>query len=128
MKAGNIIKMNKADNYDETDLKVYQHLIEKLMYLSFSTKPDIAFAVRLLSKCNVDSRVGHLRAAKRVVQYLKYTMHLEIMYGTSEVNPKPYGLMEYANSNYMSNPEDRKSVIGYCFFSNRKVASWCSKK
>lgn len=55
-------------------------------------------------------------------------MHLGITYGTSEVDPKPYGLMGYANSNYAGDPEDRKSVMGHCFFINGAVASWCSKK
>ena len=68
MKAGSIIEMNEADDYDETDLKAYQRLIGKLMYLSCGTRPDIAFAVGQLSKQNADPRVGHLKAAKRVVR------------------------------------------------------------
>ena len=33
MKAGSVIEMNDADDYEETDLKAYQRLIGKLMYL-----------------------------------------------------------------------------------------------
>lgn len=43
MKAGSVIERNKADDYDKTDLKSYQHLIGKLMYLSCDTKLDSAF-------------------------------------------------------------------------------------
>lgn len=46
MKVGSIIKMNKAGNYKETYLKAYKRLIRKLMYLSYSTRPDIAFLVK----------------------------------------------------------------------------------
>lgn len=54
-------------------------------------------------------------------------MHLGITYGADEVKPLPYGLTGYADSNYAGDPEDRKSVMGYCFFINGAV-SWCSKK
>lgn len=37
MKAGSIIVMDGVDDYEETDLKAYQRLIGKLMYLSYGT-------------------------------------------------------------------------------------------
>ena len=130
MKAGSVIEMNDVDDYEETDLKAYQRLIGNLMYLSCSTRSDIAFAVGQLSRRNADPRVGHLKAAKRVVRYLKGTMHLGIIYGTSSStdSSQPYGFVGYADSNYAGDPEVRKSVIEHCFFINRAVASWCSKK
>lgn len=70
MKTGNFIEMQDEDNYEEVDLKVYQCLIGKLMYLSCGTKPNISFVVGQLSKRNVDPRISHLKAAKRVVRYL----------------------------------------------------------
>ena len=67
MKAGSAIEMTEPENYEETDLRIYQQLVGKLMYLVFGTKPDIAFVVGQLSKHNVDPRKSHFRAAKRVV-------------------------------------------------------------
>lgn len=64
MKARSFIKMLNSNNYEETDIKAYQHLIRKLMYLSFSIRSSIAFIIRQLSKRNADSRVGHLKAVK----------------------------------------------------------------
>ncbi len=43
-------------------------------------------------------------------------------------DPPPYGLIGFADSNFAGDPEDRKSVMGHCFFLNRAVVSWCSKK
>lgn len=57
------------------------------MYLSCGTRPGVAFAVGQLSKRNADPRVGHLKAAKRILRYLKGTMHLGTTYGASEVKP-----------------------------------------
>lgn len=103
------------------------------MYLACETRLDIAFAVGRLSKHNADPRKGHLRAAKRVVRYLKGTIQLELVYGQrpdrcSPIDPAPYGLIRYGDSNFAGDSEDRKSVIGYCFFLNGAVVSWSSKK
>lgn len=38
MKSGSLIKILKDNNYEKTDIKVYQHLIEKLIYLSCGTR------------------------------------------------------------------------------------------
>ena len=131
MKAGSAIEMLDPDDYDETDLHGYQRLIGKLMYLACGTRPDIVFAVGQLSKHNADPRNGHLRAAKRIVRYLKGIMQIGLIYGrenSSPRDPPPFGLKSYADSNFAGNPEDRKSVMGYCFFLNGTVVSWSSKK
>lgn len=122
MKAGSVIDMSKADDYKEADIKVYQRLIEKLMYLSCGTRPDIAFVVGQLSKRNADPRVSHLRAAKRVMRYLKGAMQIRLTYGTGNVQ-STYGLVGYVDSKYAGDPKDRKSVMRQCFFINRAIVS-----
>lgn len=131
MKACSAIEMLDPDDYDKTNLHEYQRLIGKLMYLSCRTRPDIAFAVGQLSRHNADPRKGHLRAAKRVVRYLKGTMQMGLIFGRESCLPKdppPYDLKGYANSNFAGDPEDPKSVMGHCFFLNDAVVSWSSKK
>lgn len=133
MKAGSFIEIDEPDSYEKADLGVYQRLIGKLMYLTCGIRPDIAFAVGRLSKHNADPRKGHLRAAKRVVRYLKGKIQLELVYGQrpdgcSPIDPAPYGLVRYGDSNFAGDSEDRKSIMGYCFFLNGAVVSWSSKK
>ena len=45
MKSGLSIESEETTNNNQTDLKTYQHLIEKLMYLAYGTRPDILFIV-----------------------------------------------------------------------------------
>lgn len=123
MNARGFIEMLEANDYEEADIKTFQRLIRKLMYLSYVAGPDIAFAVGQLSKRNADPRVGHLKVAKRVVQYRKWTMYLRIIYGASKVKDLLYGLIRYADSNYAGDPKDRKSVMGNCFFINGGIMS-----
>lgn len=107
------------------------------MYLSCGTRPDNAFAVGQLSKHNADPRVGHMKAAKKVVRYLKGTMHLGLVYGSYPKDegdtrapnaPSRFVLVGYGDSSYAGDPEDRNSVMGYCYFINGAIVSWCSKK
>lgn len=95
IKAGSVIEMKEVDNYKETNLKAYQLLIWKLMYLSCGIRPDIAFAMGQFSKRNADPRVGHLKAVKQVLRYLKGMMHLRITYRVNKNNTPLYGLVGY---------------------------------
>lgn len=88
-----------------------------------------------LSKQNADPRVGHLKAVKRVIWYLKDTIHLSIIYGaksspSQETSDRQlqYKLVGYINSNYASDPEDQKWIMRHCFFINGEVVLWYSKK
>ena len=81
MKAGSSIEMSDPEDYEEVDLHTYQKLVEKLMYLSCNTKPDISFIVGQLSRHNADPRKGHFRATKRVVRYLKRTIEMGLIFG-----------------------------------------------
>lgn len=44
------MKMCKSDNYNKTDIHIYQQLIGKLIYLVCGIRSDIALAVEQLSK------------------------------------------------------------------------------
>ena len=60
-------------------------------------------------------------------------MQLSLVYGRtsderSPILPPPYGLIGYADSNFAGDPENRKSVMGNCFFLNGAVVLWSSKK
>ena len=113
MKADNVIEMNNIDDYKEINIKAYQRLVGKLMYILYSTRSDIFFAVGQLSKYNADLRVGHLRVVKRVIRYLKGIMHLDIIYGANnspsygDSDDQPlYKLVGYINNNYVDDLQD----------------------
>lgn len=72
--------MSKAKNYKEKNFKIYQKLIEKLIYLLYSTKPNITFIIKQLNIKNIKLRVGHFKVTKRVVRYLKNTIYLKLTY------------------------------------------------
>ncbi len=56
MKIGLSIEITDLKDYRDADLYIYKKLIEKLMYLSCDTKPDIIFVVRQLNRHKVNPR------------------------------------------------------------------------
>lgn len=116
MKVKSFIEMLKDDNYEETDIKIYQCSIKKLIYLLCGTKPDIVFVIKKPNKWNTDPRVGYLIVAKQVLNYFKKTIHLGITYKAGWIKPLLYRLKRYVNSNYAKDPKNYNSIIKYCFF------------
>ncbi|UYV64679.1 hypothetical protein LAZ67_3001645 [Cordylochernes scorpioides] len=61
----NLDNFNSSKEVNKTQ---YQELIGSLLYLSTKSRPDIAFAVTLLSRYNQNPREMHMGAAKRILR------------------------------------------------------------
>lgn len=72
--------MTNLKNYEEANLCIYWRIIGKLIYLLYSTKPDIIFVVGKLNRYNVDPRKRHLQVTKRVIRYLKSIIDLDLIF------------------------------------------------
>ena len=129
MKPEFFITLDKSGDEEEIDMWAYQVIIRKLMYLVCGTRPDISFVVRYLSQNNRDSQVGYLKAAKKVLWYLKEMSWICIKYEQS-ICTNIYDLLlhDYADSNYAEDLLNWKSTMSYCFYVNNGVVAWCFKK
>lgn len=74
------MEMSKFGDYEKGDIKLYQYLIGKFIYLLFGTRSNISFTVGQLNKYNSDPGIGYIKAAKKVVRYLKGIMHIKLVY------------------------------------------------
>ncbi|XP_014632947.1 uncharacterized protein LOC114420512 [Glycine soja] len=101
----------------------YRSLIGCLIYLT-ATRPDILFAVSILSRFMHCASEVYLQAAKRVIRYVKGTLDYGIMYSLSH-NFKLHG---YSDSDWTGCIDDMRSTSGYCFSFGSGVFSWCFKK
>ena len=83
----NLKKMNEASSdSDEIDPHVYRQLIGSLMYL-VKTRPDICYAVNVLSQFMSQPRQRHSIAAKHVLRYLRGTIGYGLRYASSVLEP-----------------------------------------
>ncbi|GJU06592.1 hypothetical protein Tco_1123022 [Tanacetum coccineum] len=95
------------DKYVAEILKKFRLMIGSLMYLT-SSRLDIMFAVCACARYQVNLKVSHLHAVKRIFRYLKGQLKLGLWY----LKDSPFDLVAYTNSDYAGASLDRKSTIG----------------
>jgi hypothetical protein len=117
---------DRADPAMKEAIKDYQSLIGALLWLSISTRPDIAFATNQLARFLVNPGPSHFVAAKRVLRYLAGTSTFGIRYHRCTENANT--LVAYVDADFAGNPEDRLSVTGFIVFLNGGPISWLSKR
>ncbi|KZV25304.1 retrovirus-related Pol polyprotein from transposon TNT 1-94 [Dorcoceras hygrometricum] len=116
-------RLCKEDGTEKTDLAYFRSLIGCLMYLT-ATRPDILNSVSILSRFMHCAIEEHLKAAKRVLRYVKGTCDFGIKYTRS----KEFKLVGFSDSDWGGSIDDMKSTSGYCFTLGSGVFSWSSKK
>nr|GEX88590.1 putative ribonuclease H-like domain-containing protein [Tanacetum cinerariifolium] len=57
----------------------YQRMVGKLIYLSY-TRPDIAYAVGIVSQCMHQPQKNHMKAVMRILRYLKGTTRHGVLF------------------------------------------------
>ncbi|GKA32601.1 putative ribonuclease H-like domain-containing protein [Tanacetum coccineum] len=99
--------LTKDEDGEDVDVHLYRSMIGSLMYLT-SSRPDIMFSVCACSRFQVQPKVSHLNAVKRIFRYLKGQPKLGIWYPKDS----PLILEAFSDSDYASASLDRKSTIG----------------
>ena len=105
------------------DQGLYQRLVGKLIYLSH-TRPDIAYAVGVVSQFMHQPQVDHMEAALRIVKYLKGSPGRGVLF-------KQNGHLKieaYTDADWAGNPNDRRSTSGYFTLVGGNLVTWKSKK
>jgi hypothetical protein len=112
-----------ADSGDPVDKHQYQRLVGRLIYLSH-TRPDIAYAVSIVSRYMHDPRSSHLDAVHRILRYLKSCPGKGILFS----NHGHLKVERYTDADRAGCLDDRKSTSGYCTLVGGNLVSWRSKK
>ncbi|GJT22721.1 putative ribonuclease H-like domain-containing protein [Tanacetum coccineum] len=108
---------------EEVYVHLYRSMIGSLMYLTFK-RPNIMFAVCACARYQVNPKVSHLHAVKRIFRYLKGQPKLGLWYQKDS----PFDLGAYTDSDYAGASLDRKSTTGGCQFLRSRLISWQCKK
>ncbi|XP_062114126.1 uncharacterized mitochondrial protein AtMg00810-like [Humulus lupulus] len=101
----------------------YRCIIGKLQYLTI-TRPDLFYSFNKLSQFLSASRVPHLKASQRLLQYVKESSGLGIFFSAnSDVK-----LKAYMDSDWGAYQGTRRSTTGFYVFLGNSLISWKSKK
>jgi hypothetical protein len=112
-----------ASDNPTIDVSAYQRLVGKLIYL-VHTRPDIAFAVSVVSRFMHNPKEMHLKAVHRILQYLKSKPGRGVLFKKGE----SLTLEAYTDADYAGSLDDRRSTSGYCTFLGGNLVTWRSKK
>ena len=101
----------------------YHEAVGSLMYATLGTRPDICFAVQMVSRFNSKPGLAHWEAIKQIFHYLKGMKELWLAYGG--VTRDLVGYADVDADGSMS--EDRKAISGYAFIVHGGAVSWSAK-
>lgn len=117
------MKLLENHNGDTVEKGQFQRFVGKLIYLSH-TRPDIAFAVSLVSQFMHSPNEEHMQAVRRIQHYLKATPSKGILFALG-ANLEIQG---YTDVDYGGSLVDRRSTTGSFVFLGGNLVSWRSKK
>jgi Reverse transcriptase (RNA-dependent DNA polymerase) len=116
-------KLEMNPSQVSTNKERYQRLVGKLIYLSH-TRPDIAYAVGVVSQFMHAPGEEHMKAVMRIIRYIKGAPGRGIKFeknGHAEIKG-------YSDADWAGNVMDRKSTAGYFTFVGGNLVTWRSKK
>ena len=116
-------KLCVEDGTGKVDATYFRKLVGGLMYLTH-TRPDVMFAVCLVSRFMHNPSKHHLGAAKRILRYIHNTINFGIWYSLVT----NFKLTGFTDSDWAGSLDDRRSTSGYYFTFGSGVISWTSKK
>jgi hypothetical protein len=102
---------------------LYRSTVGALQYLCI-TRPDINFTVNKLSQFMQTPSVLHWQSVKRLLRYLKQTIH----YGLHFQKSNSRVLQAFTDADWAGNRDDRRSTGGYCIFLGKNLISWSCRK
>ncbi|XP_062028859.1 uncharacterized mitochondrial protein AtMg00810-like [Rosa rugosa] len=105
------------------NVSYYQRLVVKLIYRTI-TRPDIAYAVSIVSHFMHSPTLAHLHIVKRILRYLKGSVGTGVLIK----NNGNTQIMGYTDADWAGNSLDCKSTTGFCTFVGGNLVTWKSKK
>lgn len=114
---------NDGNTLDEKENSIYQCLIGKLIYFTF-TRPDISYVVNLMSQFIYAPTNKLMQTAKRILSYLKKNPDKSLLF--AKLND--LRIEGYSDADWVGSIDTQKSTTGYCIFLGRNLVIWRSKR
>jgi len=116
------LQLRATDGKPLTDPTRYRHIVGSLVYLVV-TRPDISYAVHILSQFVSSPTHVHYSHLLRVLRYLRGTITRRLFFPRSS----SFQLQAYSDATWASD-SDRHSLSAYCIFLGGSLIAWKTKK
>ena len=125
---GIVLDTNMSPNTDsekqQMSHKPYCPILGSVMWGQLATRPDLSFAVSLLSRFQVNPGNEHWNALMHVIGYIKNTLDYGLTYSRdAELTP-----LAYVDADYGGCRDMKRSTSGYIFTMAGAPVTWSSKR
>jgi hypothetical protein len=107
-------------------IMAYQQRIGSLIYPAIITRPDVAFAVSILSQFNQNPSPQHTMEADRVIAYLYHSRYLALEYSNEQ--PRQEVFQAASDASFADDQETRKSSQGFILSLFNGPVAWQASK
>jgi hypothetical protein len=105
------------------DITMYRRIVGSFVYMTIA-RPDLSYAVGVVSQFMQTPQKPHLDAVRRILKYIKHILQCGIFYEAKN-QLQVHG---YTDVDWASNVSNRKSTNGFMFSFGSGDVSWSSKK
>ncbi|XP_073127337.1 secreted RxLR effector protein 161-like [Henckelia pumila] len=102
----------------------YASGVGSIMYAMVCSRPDLAYAISLVSRFMSNPGAEHWKALKWVMKYLRGTSHLGLSFKDQGNNSNP--IVGYVDADFAGNLDTRNSLTGFVFTLFGTVVTWKS--
>ncbi len=104
--------------------KPYRPVLGSVMWGQLATRPDLSFAVSLLSRFQVNPGIEHWKALLHVIGYVMNTIDYGLTYSRdADLTPSAY-----VDADYGGCRDTHHSTSGFIFLMAGGVVTWSSKR
>ncbi|KAK6122535.1 hypothetical protein DH2020_043713 [Rehmannia glutinosa] len=105
------LKLSNFGDEEKENPTLFISLVGSLRYLTY-TRPDILYAVGVVSRFMETPTPTHMKVDKRTLCYLKRTLDFGIFYTSYD----DFTLKWFCDSDFVGDIDDRKSTSSFVFF------------
>ncbi|XP_031270602.1 secreted RxLR effector protein 161-like [Pistacia vera] len=102
-------------------MSLYANVVGSLMYAMISTRPDLAFAISMLSRYMSNPGMEHWTALKWMLKYINSTVCVGLEYCKRNT---AFDLVGFVDADFAGDKDTRKSTTAYFFTLGGNFISW----
>ena len=96
----------------------YSNVVGSIIYATMCTRPDICYAIGMVSRYQANLGMMHWKEIKRILRHPKCTKDYFLCYQGKELR-----LVGYSNADWASDLDERKLTSGYILLLNNGAIS-----